>query len=519
MVFMKTLLYPMLLSLLLTGCHCKEGKCQKEAYKIATECDPQNLDPRFARDLHSINMLHNLFDGLFKKDKEGKICLALCSSYEIFDGGKSYRFRLRESKWSNGEPVKASDFVYAWLSMLDPGSNAPYAYQLFPIVGAKEYKEGRGKKEDVKMVAENDKLLLVQLERPLAHFVELLSMHSMLPVNQKVVELNPNWAQESSTFVCNGPYRLKEWQKQHLLVLEKNPNFWQKDKVQLENVEVYTMNNETALHLFENKELNWVGSPLGTIPLDARGALADQLIVNDSAGTHFIRVNITKKPLNDKDFRHALSLAVNRQSIIERIVKGKQKEAKGLVPIFFELKTPTETVYNPELAQEIFAKVKEKLGDQIHLSLLYSNSEINHRICQVLQQNWKDVLGLDVDLRPSESKGFYHTLQSKEYDLAIGSWYADVFDPSDFLDIFKEGSSPTNSTGWENENYQALLNLSSIEMDQTTRRQILSQAQDILIEEMPMIPIYHASFLHLECGEIKGVSLSPLGHLDFVDAQ
>jgi oligopeptide transport system substrate-binding protein len=338
-------------------------------------------------------------------------------------------------------------------------------------------------------------------------------------VNQQVVESNPNWAQESESYVCNGPYKLKNWEKQHLLVLEKNPTYWQKDKVQLETVEIYTMNNETALHLFENKELNWIGSPLGTIPLDARGALADQLIVNDSAGTHFLRVNVTKKPLNDKDFRHALSLAVNRQMIIERIVKGKQKEAKGLVPTFFQLKTPTETAYNPELAQEIFAQVKNRFGEEIQLSLLYSNSEVNHRVCQVLQQNWKEVLGLDVELRPSETKGFYHTLQSKEYDLAIGSWYADVFDPSDFLDIFKEISASTNNTGWENNNYQALLDLSNIEMDQEMRRKILSQAQDILIDEMPMIPIYHASFLHLECGDIKGISLSPLGHLDFVDAQ
>lgn len=516
---MRLLIFSLAASVFLGCCTCKDGKCRKDVYKIASESDPQNLDPRYARDLHSVNILHSLFDGLFKKDKEGKICHALCSSYEIFDGGKSYRFRIREAKWSNGDPVKASDFVYSWLSMLDPESTAPYAYQLYPIVGAKDYKERRGRKEEVRIVAENDKLLLVQLEKPVAHFVELLSMHSFLPVNQRVAESNPNWAQEIKSFVSDGPYFLKEWQRQHLLSLEKNPFYWQKDKVHVDEVEVYTMNNETALHLFENKELNWVGSPLGTIPLDARGALAEKLIVNDSAGTAFLRVNVTKEPLNDKDFRHALSLAVNRQMIVDRVLKGKFKEAKGLVPTFFQLKTPTEAVYNPEEAVTLFAQAKERIGENPHLSIIYTNNEINHRICQVLQQNWKEILGLEVELKPCESKGYFHTLQSKEYDLAVGSWYADIFDPSDFLDIFKENSSTINSTGWENNNYQTLLDLSSIELDQDMRREILSQAQNILIDEMPMIPIYHASFLHLECGDIKGVSLSPLGHLDFVDAQ
>ena len=507
-----------ILALVLTGC-AKEVKTHREIYKIATESDPSALDPRFARDLHSVNMLHNLFEGLFKQDKEGKICLALCSSYEVFDGGKSYRFRLRDARWSNGETVKASDFAYAWLSMLEPTSTAPYAHQLYCIAGARDYKEGRGKKEDVQILAENDRLLIVHLERPVAHFVELLTMHSFLPVNQKVVEKNPNWSVDVATFVSNGPFVLKEWHKAQKMVLEKNSTYWLKDKIKLDTVEIYTMNNETALHLFENKELNWVGSPLGTIPIDARGALADQLIVNDSAGTHFLRVNVTKEPLNDKNFRHALSLALNRQRIIDRVVQGKQKEAKGLVPGFFDLKTPQDAVYNPELAQKLFNEFRETFPEPFIVSILYSNSETNHRIAQVLQQNWKEVLGLEVELKPCEMKGFYHTLQSKEYDLAIGSWYADVFDPSDFLDVFKEATAATNSTGWENADYKSLLDLSSIELDQGTRRELLSQAQNLLIEEMPMIPIYHATFLHLECGDVKGVSLSPLGHLDFVDAQ
>lgn len=507
------------LSLLMVGCTCKETKCPKEIYKIATESDPLTLDPRFARDLHSINMLHNLFEGLFKQDKEGKICLALCSSYEVFDGGKSYRFRLRDSKWSNGDTVKASDFAYAWLSILEPDSTSPYAHQFYCIAGARDFKEGRGKKEDVQIIAENDRLLIIHLEKPLAHFVELCTTHPFLPVNQRVAEENANWCQDPKTFVCNGPFLLSEWQKQQKMVLEKNRAYWLSDKVRLDTVEIYTMNNETALHLFENKELNWVGSPLGTIPIDARGGLADQLIVNDSAGTHFLRVNVTKEPLNDKNLRHALSLALNRQLIIDRVVKGKQKEAKGLVPGFFDLKTPEDTAYNPEIAQKLYSDFKECYPEPFFLSILYSNSEVNHRIAQVLQQNWKEVLGLEVELKPCESKGFFHTLQSKEYDLAIGSWYADVFDPSDFLDIFKEGAAATNNTGWENGEYKALLDLSSIELDQSTRREILSQAQNILIEEMPLIPIYHATFLHLECGDVKGVTLSPLGHLDFVDAQ
>lgn len=507
------------MALVMVGCAGRENKAPKEIYKIATETDPLSLDPRFARDLHSVNVLHNLFEGLFKQDKEGKICMGLCSSYEVFDGGKTYRFRLRDAKWSNGEQVKASDFAYAWMSMLDPKSNAPYAHQLFCIAGAREYKEGRGNREDVQIVAENDRLLIVHLERPVAHFVELLTLHSFLPVAQKAVEKNSNWSNDPATFVCNGPFMLKEWSKQQKMVLDKNPWYWLNDKIKLDSVEIYTMNNETALHLFENKELNWVGSPLGTIPIDARRALADRLIVNDSAGTHFLRVNVTREPLHDKNLRHALSLSLNRQRIIDRVVQGKQKEAKGLVPGFFDLKMPEDSVYNPDLAQQMFAEFKENFPEPFIISLIYSNSETNHRIAQVLQQNWKEVLGLEVELKPCENKGFYHTLQSKEYDLAIGSWYADVFDPSDFLEVFKEGTTATNNTGWENADYKSLLDLSSIEMDQSTRRELLSQAQNILIDEMPMIPIYHATFLHLECGEIHGVSLSPMGHLDFVDAQ
>ena len=490
--------------------------------KINLKADPKTLDPRKSRDMISLTIMKMFFDGLTRIGKNNQPELALARSVEISEDLKKYIFFMRYSEWSNGEPLTANDFVYAWQKVLSPSYLSDNAYQLYVIKNAKAVKEGKLPPSELGVKAIDPMTLEVELENPTPYFLELMAFPISFPVCQKVDEENPNWPESASAYVCNGPFKLKEWKHQDLLTAEKNPFYWDASHVKLNSLEMIMVAEETELKMYRKKQLDWAGSPITFLPLDALPELkkTTEMHTRPLLGTSFIRINVDKPPFNECKIRKAFSMAVQRKEIVEHITQGGQIPATGLVPLSLGLQ---QSPYFPDgdsaLARATFEEaLKEKklsLETLGPITLIYVSGERNHLIAQAIQQQWQKACGVKIRLEAIEGKVYYDRLAKQDYQLAMASWIGDYNDPINFLEVFKYKKATTNNTGWENAKYVELLDESSRIMDPDERLKVLSQSEQLLMEEMPIIPIFHFTMLYMQNDRLKDVVVSSLGNIDF----
>lgn len=523
---MKINRFVLLLLLLFSACYPPKQPPSSEkgpiAVRINLESEPSTLDPTKARDLTSLNIIRTLFEGLTHINQANMPELALAKSVAISEDLKTYTFYLRESFWSNHDSLTAHDFVYAWQKILTPDFPGDNAYQLYVIRGAKEARAGTLPLQEIGVRALDDYTLEVQLENPTPYFLELVSFPAFFPINQKVDKENPNWAQNANSFVCNGAFSLAKWEHQHLLTLERNPLYWEADKTQLDEIHFAMVSVETELRMFEKGDLDWAGSPLSSLPIDALLTLKEErgLQSKPLLGTCFLRCNLSHPILSSLSMRKALALAIKRQDLVNHVLQGGQLPATGLVPCSMGLR---ETPYFADGAQEdarvYFTTALTELGKTMkslpEITLLFPASNRNHLVAQTIQQQWFEAFGIRVRLEPVEKKVYFDRISKMNYDLAISSWSADFNDPINFLEVFKFRTSGTNNTGWEDPEYMALLDASYKEMDYDARKQLLANGEKILMEALPIIPIFQYSMLFLSDQRLKDVVITPMGTIDF----
>ena len=497
------------LSLLFAACSRKDASASKQVARISIQSEPASLDPRKARDLDGGVLLRMLFEGLMRSSKE----LAIADKVEISDDGLKYVFHLREARWSNGEPLQASDFIFAWSSILDPQFPTDIAYHLYPIKNARKAKLGEIPLCQVGICAIDSQTLLIELEQPTPYFLELLTMPPFFPVPKTVVMNNPNWAQEASSFVSNGPFQMERWDHADQLIFKKNPLYWDAAVVRLQGINLCIATSDTGLRMFEENKLDWMGSPLSTIPIDAIGSLKE-FTSSPFSATGFCRVNVHVGDLSKVQFRRALALSLDRSSIVKHLLRGGQTAAMSLVPS--DMGLCPDGYFSDNSLDEALALLNQARRETPFAPLVisYKKDERNALIAQALQTQWQERLGLTVDIESVESKVFFQRISRKEFQIAIGSWTADFNDPINFLEVFKFKDNGTNNTGWENSEYIDLLNRSELCRDLQERKEILRKAEKILMEEMPIVPIYQFALNYIKNGALTGVSLSPQGHLD-----
>ena len=488
----------------------QSDRCQTA--KLSITSDPRMLDPRRARDLDSITLIHMLFEGLTRTSKEGKTELALANDVEVSLDGLRYVFHLRTSFWSNEIPLTASDFATSWKTILDPKFATDIAYQLYPIKNARRAKLGEVGIEAVGVQALDDATLVVELEQPLPYFLELVSMTSFFPVPSSSVLQNENWCLSPETFVSNGPFFLHSWKHSDRVTLKKNNRYWESDAVKLSVIDFFVASPDTALQMYEEGQLDWTGSPLSTIPADAIKNLigSHRLEISPFLATYFYRINTSPQyggknnPLADQNLRKALASSIDRDGIVTHVLQGGQKPAGSYVPPEMGLSPEGYLIDR----QHGFSQMLEE-----PITISYSNTERNAAVAQAVQKQWENALGIKVQLEAVEPKVFFQRVSKKEYQIAAGSWTADFNDPVNFLEVFKYKDGSTNNTGWENPEYIDLLNRSAISKSKE-RIELLGQAEAILMEEMPIIPVFHFALNYIKKPELSGVVLSPMGQLD-----
>ena len=274
-----------------------------------------------------------------------------------------------------------------------------------------------------------------------------------------------------------------------------------------------------SIRMFEEGELDWAGSPLSTIPIDAVAHLKQKKLLRESPflATYFFRINTDKAPLNNKKLRKALALSLNRDAIAEHVLQGGQKGALGLVPpemgITEQGYFKADVVEAKRLFQEALHEIGGTLGT-IKLSIV-ATSERDTAIAAVVQKQWEKELGINIELETIEPKIFFQRISQKQYQMATGSWTADFNDPMNILEVFKYKQGSTNNTAWERPEYIDLLNRIAVCRDLKEKKALFREAEQILIDEMPIIPLYHFVLNYLKNNELNEVALSPLGQVDF----
>lgn len=475
--------------------------------------------------VNSSQIIPYVFEGLMRRGEGDVPTLAVAQSIDISEDGKTYLFHLKDTVWSDGTPLTAHDFEYAWKMLINPQSPTVTALPelFYPIKNAEKFLHGKCLEKEVGVTALDDKTLKVELEYPAQYFLEIVASPFLYPAPRHIVEKDPKWCMKPE-FVCNGPFMLTHWAIDSELQLVKNPRYWDEKHVYLEGMHLLVCKNDkTALDLFEKGDLDWVGDPFMTISYDC-----SHKILNNKApdGTiYFFVYNNDQYPFDHPKFRKALSYAVDRQSIVDNVFHDTAKPALSSLP--FPLMLKDEPYFQDNdlaLARKLFDEALGELGETResleNIELLYMPEvEFARKICLAIQDQWRSHLGFKVNLRGIFGWNEYiDAIQSGDYMVAITGAIPPIADPSFVLQIFKNKKDLCNRCNWESETFKDLLYQSNQVLDKNDRSKLLIEAEGVLMNEMPILPICSMNKSYAKNPRLKGEVLSQLQFVDFKSA-
>ncbi|MFD2045324.1 peptide ABC transporter substrate-binding protein [Ornithinibacillus salinisoli] len=496
-----------------------------QTLNVNIRTEPPSLHPGVASDTTSSAVLYQTFEGLTRINNDGEVEPAMAEALpEVSEDLTTYTFKIREdATWSNGDPVTAQDFEYAWKWVLDPeNADTDYAYQLYVIKGAQAAKSGEGSLDDVGITAEDDKTLVVELQQPTPYFLDLTAFYTYYPVNHNVVEGNDQWALEvSEDYVTNGPFTFESWAHKDQIVLKKNPDYWDADSVNLETINMYMVDDEnTALQMFNDDKLDWVGDPTDVLPLASIQSLKEEGTLNISplAGVYYYAFNTEEAPFDNVNIRKAFASAINRQGIVESVTKREEQPAMALVPpsIWEENAEGYFNDNDVEQAKEYLEAGLDELGlDELpKIQLSYNTSEAHATIAQAVQDMWRENLGVEVELNNEEWNVYLDTMGEGNFQVGRMGWLADFNDAINFIEIFQSVGG-NNYTNWESQEYSDLIEQSRTETDPAARKEILREAEAIFMDEMPISPVYFYTNAWINKDYVKGIEVSPMGSVQY----
>ncbi|MDQ0185496.1 peptide ABC transporter substrate-binding protein [Cytobacillus sp. FSL W7-1323] len=484
--------------------------------------EPTSFDPPIGFDSVSWSALNNLMEGLTRLGEDHQPAPAIAEKWDVSEDGKVYTFHLRDdAKWSNGDDVTAGDFVYAWKRLLNPDTGSAAAFLGYFIEGGEAFNNGDGSADDVQVKAVDEKTFEVTLTSPQAYFLSVITNPAFFPINEKVAEENPEWFAEADSYVSNGPFKLTEWQHDSHFVMEKNENYWDATNVKLDKVHWAMVDDETTEYqMYKTGELDTSAVP---------AELSEELFADGSAqmveqaGDYFYRFNVTMEPFQNVNIRKAFVMAINQQEIVDYVTKNGEEPAYGFVSPGF--KDPSGKDFreasgnlvetNLEEAKALLAKGMEEEGyDTLpEVTLTYSTSENHKKMAEAIQQMLKENLDVSVKLANMEWNVFSEEQTALKFQFSRSSFLADYADPINFLENFQTGHS-MNRTGWSNEEYDKLIKDAKNEANEEKRFEMMYEAEKILFEEMPIMPIHFYNQVYLQNEDITGIVRHPVGYIE-----
>lgn len=509
--------------LLLSACGGGENLSQVDAgnqsgvLHFGNGTEPQGLDPHIVTGVPEHHIITALFEGLVSKDPYTlEPVPGVAESWDISEDGRTYTFHLRENaRWSNGDPVTAEDFRWSWQRVLSPELGSQYNYMLYPVLNAEAY--ANGEITDFNQVgakAPDPHTFVVELENPTPYLLQLLDHYSTFPVHPPTILAHGSmtdrisqWTRVSN-MVSNGPFTLTEWAINSRISVEKSATYWDADEVKLNAIVFYpTENTTTEERMFRDEEIHFTN----TIPMDKistyQNAAPDLLQLAPYLGTYYYLINTDKPPFDDLRVRQALARSVDRDLLTETVMRGTVTPAYALTPPGTLGYHPPKTFdYDPAFARQLLAEAGFPNGEGFPtFEILYNTLDEHRRIAVAIQEMWRQNLGINVELLNQEWRVYLDTQNNMNYDVSRRGWIGDYVDPNSFLDMMiTDGGN--NKTGFADARYDELvLDVAPTKLDETERFEAYYEAETILMEDMPIIPLYTYQSRHLRHPSLQGM--------------
>lgn len=515
--------------LILTGCNKRETTVdignREQVLHLGNLSEPKDLDPHVVTSVSAFNVISALLEGLIAEDpneSSQKPAPGVAECWTVSDDQTVYTFHLRASaKWSNGDPVTAGDFVFSYQRILSPAMGSPYAYMLHHLKNARAFNDGSlSDFGNVGVKALDTQTLELTLEHPVSSFLQQLNHWSWFPVHPSTIlthgtmdMIGTKWTQPGN-FVGNGPFTLKSWRQNQSIVVKKNPLYWDADTVQLNEIHFYPIGDHTI------EERSFRAGQLhvtGTVPLERVQYYKDQspelLRLDPYLRSYYYLLNVNKPPLNDLRVRKALAMAVDREMLAEFVTRSGEKSAYTFTPPDIgSYEPPVRFSKEIDTAQKLLGEAGYPNGEGFpKLTLLFHTSDLHTRIAEVIQQMWKENLGVHIELENVEWKVYQSRRKDRQYDIARAEWVADYIDPASFLEVWlSEGGN--NHAGWTSPEYDALLQQATLTSDEAQRNERFRKAETILMDELPIIPLLFLPSKSLVQPSVKGWNPSILDH-------
>lgn len=516
--------------LALQGCMGREIAAKAAEHNIllfGNDTDPGTLDPHLCTTFTEHRVMTALWEGLTSLDPADlSVVPGVAESWDISEDGLTYTFHLRQdARWSNGDPLTANDFIYAWRRILTPMLAAEYSYMLHVIRGAAEYNAGDVKDfSEVGAKALDDHTLEVKLAWPAPYLLSMQNHFTWFPVHPPTIERfdamehrDTKWT-EPENIVTNGPYRMVAWVPDVEIRAVRNTHYWNSEAVSIDEVDFLPYGGKmmTLERSFRLGKLHLaVDLPISKIQVYQRD-YPELLNIHDFLGCYFYRFNTTRPPFTDARIRRAFAMAIDCERIVKEVTRGGERPARNLVPPNTAGYTCKSTIpYDVEAARQLLADAGYPSGKGLPpIDLLYNTSENHQLIAESIQHMFQEAFGVRVVLRNQDAKVYFDSMKQLDYGMCRSAWIGDYLDPINFLECFETGGG-NNRTGWSSQRFDSLLSQARLSPDTGERDGLYQQAEGLLMSEAPIAPVYFYTQRLLKRPEVQGWKPNIQAHIDY----
>ncbi len=485
--------------------------------RVASMGEPASLDPHKVSGTWENYVVGDMFVGLTTENPKAEPIPGVAESWTVSEDGKTYTFKLRESSWSDGTPMTANDFVFSMQRILDPETAAEYASLLYIIEGAEAVNKGEAKPESLSVKALDDQTLEIKLSGPAPYFLALLTHYTAYPVPKHVIEkVGKEWTKPQN-MVVNGPYKLVEWIPNTHVKLTKNDKYWDAASLSLDNLTFYTQEDRAAVQKrFRAGEIDvamdFASDQIGWL----RKNLPNETRIAPYMGIYYYPINSAVEPFTDVRIRKALSMAINREAIVDKVLKTGELAAYSFVPpgvAYYD--EPSEVDWKDvpfgerqKMAKELLAEAGYGPDNPLEFTLRYNTSENHKRIAVAVVSMWK-AIGVKAELFNSEVKVHYADLKQGDFQVARAGWIADYNDAQNFLYLLETRTGANNYGRYSNPEYDQLMLDAEVTSDLQKRGELMRKAEMLAMRDQPVIPIYHYVSKNLVSQKVVGFEDNP----------
>ncbi len=512
-----------LLLVLLMACGKESTKLKGKTATFNMEAEPSSLDPQLLTDMGGFVVSNAVYENLVRLNEKNEVVPAGAESYTVSPDGTIWTFKLRkEAKWSNGDPVVAKDYVNGLKRGLEPKLASEYAFMAYYIKGAEDYNTGKNKDfSTVGITAPDDNTVVIELSKPAAYFGKALVLPIFAPVNSKALDqYKDKYATEAVNSIYNGPYIMTEWVHNNKVVMTKNTNYWNKDNIKIDNlVAMMVPDFDAAVSMYQNEELDL--TKISNEKIDTFKGKPD-LQVYTNGRVYYFAFNIKDPILQNKKVRQALSLAINRDELINNVLKNGSFKGSGIVANGMpgtsgDFRQENGDLYSSLASMDVkklFEEGLKELGKtaaDVKLKLSVDEKGSSKKEAEFYQAQWKDKLGIDVAVESTTYKIRLEKGKNYDYQIIRYAWGPDYADPMTYLSLFYSKAGTLNIARYNSPEYDKLIEFAEIEKDNAKRMEAMKKAEKMVTDEFYYSGIYYESANYAYNPKLKNVVIRAVG--------